>query len=141
MGQMWAPRDSPASGATRFGHDLTKRRTMETTGWRTRRYRNSRLSPKVRLGWLRPPALRLALRYICIQSHIRVKNTRCPRDGTPVLESICAVPPQSKLAYFLFRSVARMPGIQNGHKNSLEWNERPPVVSFHSNRSKPVEAC
>ena len=44
---------------------------------------------------------------------------------------------KSQLGYFLFESVAQLPGIRNGH--SLEWNERPRVVSFHSNRSNPVE--
>ena len=47
---------------------------------------------------------------------LRVKTTGCPRDGTPVLESSCAAPPQSQLGYFLFGSVARLAGIQNGHE-------------------------
>ena len=29
MGRMWAPKDSPATGATRYGHGLTRRRTRE----------------------------------------------------------------------------------------------------------------
>ena len=32
MGHMWAPKDSPAAGATRYGHGLTRRRTREKTG-------------------------------------------------------------------------------------------------------------
>ena len=39
MGQMWAPKDSPAAGARRCGHGLTRRRTREYTGWRTRKRR------------------------------------------------------------------------------------------------------
>ena len=52
----------------------------------------------------------------CLALYLRavilcVKSTRCPRDGTPVLGSSSAVPPQ-KSCYFLFGSVARLPGIQ-----------------------------
>ena len=32
MGHMWAPQDSPAAGATRYGDGLTRRRTREKTG-------------------------------------------------------------------------------------------------------------
>ena len=32
VGHMWPPKDSPVAGATRYGHGLTKRRTMEKTG-------------------------------------------------------------------------------------------------------------
>ena len=39
MGHMWAPQDSSAAGATRYGHGLTRRRTREKTGWRTRLWR------------------------------------------------------------------------------------------------------
>ena len=34
MGHMWTPKDSPAAGA--YGHGLTRRRTTEKTGRRTR---------------------------------------------------------------------------------------------------------
>ena len=46
---------------------------------------------------------------------------------------------KSQLGYFLFGSVARLPGNTVWTQNSVEWNERPRVVSFHSNRSNPVE--
>ena len=36
---MWAPKDSPAAGATRYGHGLTRRRRREKTGRRTRLWR------------------------------------------------------------------------------------------------------
>ena len=36
---MWAPKDSPAAGATRYGHGLTRRRTREKTGRLTRLWR------------------------------------------------------------------------------------------------------
>ena len=91
---MWAPKDSPAAGATRYGHGLTRRRTREKTGRRTKLWRyisgkivelmsekfqelslsrdgdgiTFRLCPKVRLGWIAPPALRLALRYVRMKS-------------------------------------------------------------------------
>ena len=95
MGHMWAPQDSPAAGARRYGHGLTinRRRTRERTARRTRLWRyisgknveliqkfqgssssrdgdiiTSRPFPKVRLGWLEPPALSFTLRYICLQS-------------------------------------------------------------------------
>ena len=95
MGDMWAPKDSPAAGATRYRHGVTRRRAREKTGRRTRLaiyfWQNcgtavsheifqessssrdgdiitSRLFPRMPLGWLAPPALRLALRYICVQS-------------------------------------------------------------------------
>ena len=32
MGHMWVPKDSPAAGATRYGHGLARRRTREKTG-------------------------------------------------------------------------------------------------------------
>ena len=99
----------------------------------------SRVSPKVRRGWLAPPALRLALRYFCMNFILCVKSTRCPRDGTPAFGSSCAVPPQKSVGLFSLRvgcSVAWKFGMDT---NSLEWNERPRVVSFHSNRSSPVK--
>ena len=39
MGHTWAPKDSPAAGLTRYGHDVSKRRTREKTGWRTTLWR------------------------------------------------------------------------------------------------------
>ena len=36
MGHLWAPQDSPAAGARRYGHGLTKRRTRGKTGRGTR---------------------------------------------------------------------------------------------------------
>ena len=60
-----------------------------------------------------------------------VKSTHCPRNGTPVFGSSCAVPPQKSvpgksqsLGYFLFGSVARLPGnsLLRMDTNSLEWN-------------------
>ena len=47
-----------------------------------------------------------------------VKSTRCPRDGTPVSGSSCAVPPQKSVGWVIFCS-SRLLGcleIQNGHK-------------------------
>ena len=32
MGHMWASQDSPAAGARRYGHDLTRRRMRERWG-------------------------------------------------------------------------------------------------------------
>ena len=39
MGRMWTPQNSPAAGATRYGHVLTRRRTREKPGQRTRLWR------------------------------------------------------------------------------------------------------
>ena len=39
MGHMWALEDSPAAGATRYGHGLTRKCTREKTGRRTRLWR------------------------------------------------------------------------------------------------------
>ena len=69
----------------------------------------------------------------------RVKSTRCPPDGTPVLESNLAVPPQNAgWIAFSSRSVGRdSKGSQapkNKKKNRLGWNERPRIISFRSNR-------
>ena len=51
--------------------------------------------------------------------------------------SSCAVPPQSQLGYFdIFDSGWLLGCLEfKMDTNSLEWNERPRVVSFHSNRS------
>ena len=95
IGHMWAPKASTAVGAMRCGHDLFDWEAYEGKYWAANetlaiyRWQNCgtdvifqessssrdddivtcRLFPKVRLGWLAPPALRLALRYICMQSH------------------------------------------------------------------------
>ena len=47
------------------------------------------LLPRVPLRWLALPTLRHALRCIFLRIiyTLCVKSTRCPRDGTPVLES------------------------------------------------------
>ena len=39
MVHLWAPQDSPAAGARRYGHGLTRRCTREKTGRRTRLWR------------------------------------------------------------------------------------------------------
>ena len=39
MGHTWAPQDSPAAGATRHSHGLSRRRTRGKTGRRTRLWR------------------------------------------------------------------------------------------------------
>ena len=39
MGHMWGLQDSPAVGATRYGHGLTRWRTRKKTGRRTRFWR------------------------------------------------------------------------------------------------------
>ena len=153
MGHVWVPKDSPAAGATRYGHCLTRRRTREKTGLQTRLWRyisgkfvelmslkfqessssrdggiiTSRVSPKVSLGWLAPPALRLALRYsyFCTKVHSLCQEHSLPTCRHPWVFSVrvgC--------------SAAWKFGMDT---NSLEWNERPRVVSFHSNRSNLVE--
>ena len=157
MGHVWAPKDSPAAGATRYGHGLTRRRTREKTGRRTRLWRyisgkfvelmseisgvvveprwrysiiTSRLFPKVRLGWLAPHALESCLALYLRENSFCVKSTRCPRDGTPVFRLSCAVPPQKSVGLFSVRVGCLE--IQVWTQNSLEWNERPRIASFHS---------
>ena len=65
-----------------------------------------------------------------------VRNTRCPRDGPPVFWSSCTFPPQMSVGLFSVRVGCSAWKIRMD-PNSLEWNERPRVVSFHSNRSNP----
>ena len=165
MGHMWAPQNSPAARATRYGHGLSRRRTREKTGRRTRLWRylygkfmelkqykfhkssssrdggiiTWRFLRRVSLGWPAPPALRLALRYICAKSHSLCQEHSLPRDGSPVLESICAVPPQKSVGLFYVRVGCSVAWNSKMDTNSLEWNERPRAVPFHSNGSNPVE--
>ena len=63
-----------------------------------------------------------------------VKSTRCPRDGTPVSGSSCAVPPQKSVGLFSVQVSCSVAWKFRMDTNGLEWNERPRVVSFHSNR-------
>lgn len=74
------------------------------------------------------------------------ETPQCPRDGTPVVGSSSTVIGQrshskKKLRCF---SACSGPVAQNSNrtqtpfyktKNSLEWNERPRIISFHSNHS------
>jgi len=65
--------------------------------------------------------------------------TRCPRDGTPVLESSYAVPRQIPV-WINLRSVCSVSVAQNFNgtqtaKTSMEWNERPRILSFYSRQS------
>ena len=84
-------------------------------------------------------SLRLALRYICMQS-----RPLCQEHSLPTWRHPC-VPIElrgtaAKVSWVIFCSGGLLGclEIQNGHKH-LEWHERPRVVSFHSNRSNPVE--
>ena len=166
MGHMWAPKDSPAAGATRYGHGLARRRTREMTGRRSKlwpyisgkfvelmswKFQESsssrdgdiippRVSPKVLLGWLATACSEACLAVYLHENLFCVKSTRCPRDGTPVFGSSCAVPPQKSVGSFSVRVSCSVAWKFSMDTNGLEWNERPPrVVSFHSNRSNPVE--
>ena len=163
MGHMWAPKDSPAAGATRYGHGLTRRRTREKTGRRTRLWRyisgkfvelmswkfqessssrdgdiiTSRLSPKVRLGWLAPPALRLALRYICMKgpsvSRAFAAHVTAPLSSGRAARSRRKI----QLGYLLFGSVVRLPG--NPEWTQTAWsgtNVLVPFQSFEPGRNK-----
>ena len=112
--------------------------TQESSSSRDGDIITSRLPPKVRLEWPTSPALRLALRYICMKI-LCVKSTRCPRDGTPVFGSSCAVPPQKSVGLFSVRAGCSVAWKFCMDTNSLEWNERPRIASFHSNRSNPAE--
>ena len=149
------------AGAQRYGHGLTKRRTMEKTDRRTRLRRyisgkklelmsqkcqessssrdgdviTSRLLPQVRLGWLAPSVLRLALRYIYVQSRSLYQEHSLPT----VFGSSCAVPPQKSIGLFSVRVGCSVAQKFKMDTNGLEWNGRPRVVLFHSNRSNPVE--
>ena len=146
MGHLWAPQDSRAAGARRYGHGLTRRRTREKTGRRTRLWRysgkivelmsqkcqesssshdgdiiTSRLLPKVRLGWLAPPALRLALRYIGMQSRSLSKALAAHVTAPPSSGRAARSRRKSQLGYFfLFGSVARLPG--NSEWTKTAWN-------------------
>ena len=146
MGHTWAPKDSPAAGATRYGYGLTRRRTREKTGRRMRLWQyisgkivelmawkfqessssrdgdiiTSRLSPKVRLEWLAPPPLRLALRYICMKIH-SVSRALAAHVTAPLSSGRAARSRRkSQLGYFLLGSVARLPG--NSVWTQTAWN-------------------
>ena len=135
MEHMWAPKDSPAAGATRYGHSLT-RCTREKTGRRTRLWRcisgkivelmswkfqessscrdgdiiTCRFSLKVRLRWLAPHALGLALRYIYMKSH-SVSRALAAHVVAPLSSGRAArFRRKSQLRCFLFGSVVALPG-------------------------------
>ena len=68
-----------------------------------------------------------------------VYSTRCPRDGTSVLESSNTVPPQDP-SRDIFGSACSGSVAQNLNrthtpKNIFEWKERPRMTSSHSNQS------
>ena len=67
--------------------------------------------PRVPLGWLVLPALRLALRYICVRSHAP-SFTRCPRDGTPVLR-VELRGPAAKVGWVIFCSARLLDCVQH----------------------------
>ena len=74
----------------------------------------SRFFPKVRPGWLAPPALRLALRYICMKTH---SLCSLPTWWHPCLR-IELRGPAAKVSWVIFCS-GRLLGcleIQNGHE-------------------------
>ena len=146
MGHLWAPQDSPAAGARRYGHGLTRRRTREKTGRRTRLWPyisgtivelmsqkcqkasssrdgdiiTSRLVPKVRLGWLAPPA------EACLAVYLHAKSFSVSRalaaHVTALLSRGRAARSRrkSQLGYFLFKSVARLSG--NSEWTQTAWN-------------------
>ena len=143
MGHLWASQDSPAAGARRYGHGLTRRSTREKTARRTILWRYisgkflelmswkcqessssrdsdiiiSRLLPEVRLGWLAPPALRLALRYICMQSsRALVAHVTAPLSSGRAARSRR----KSQLGRFPSGSVARLRG--NSEWTQTAWN-------------------
>ena len=126
MEHMWAPKDSPAAGGTRYGHGLSRTCTREKIGRRTTLWRyisgkivelmskkfwesssrdgdviTSRFSPKVRLGWLAPPALRLALRYICMKSHSLCQEHSLPTWRQPRLR-VELRGPAAKVSWVIF---------------------------------------
>ena len=58
--------------------ELMSYKVQESSSSRDGDIITSRLSPKVRLGWLAPPALRLASRYICMKM-----NSLCQEHSLP----------------------------------------------------------
>ena len=77
----------------------------------------SRLLPKMRLKWLAPPALRLALRYICMQS-----RSLCEEHSLPTCWHTCLRVelrgPAAKFSWVIL-CLGRLLGcleIQDGHK-------------------------
>ena len=70
-------------------------------------------------------AVCLHVRFLCVK-----KSTRCPRDGTPVFGSSCAVPPQKSVGLFSFRVGCSVAWKFRMDTNSMEWNERPRVRSL-----------
>ena len=98
----------------------------------------SRFFPKVRPGWLAPPALRLALRYICMKTH---SLCSLPTWWHPCLR-IELRGPAAKVSWVIFCS-GRLFGcleIQNGHKQlgmeRMTTSSLVPFQPFQPGRNK-----
>lgn len=121
MEHMYTPQNSLAVGATRYGHDLTRRlsqgkmmggernpgygslakvlnrcllKLQESSSSRNADIRASTFVPRMSRGRLALPELRHVRRSIFC-----ARSTRCLRDGTPALESSCTV--ERKIAFCL----------------------------------------
>ena len=120
LGNMWAPKDSPVAGATRYCYGLIRRRTKGKTRRRTRLWRyisgkiveprsqkfqesSSSRDGDMRLGWLAPPALRLALSYICMRSHPLCQEHSLPTWRHPCLR-VELRGPATKVSWVIFGS-------------------------------------
>ena len=105
----------------------------------------SRLSAKVRLGWLAPPALRLALQYICMKIHCLCQEQSLPTWRHPCLR-VELRGPAAKVGWVHFCS-GRLLGcleIQYGHKQlgmeRTTTNSLVPFQPFQPGRNKSRHA-
>ena len=158
MGHLRAPQDSPAAGARRYGHGLTKSRTREKMGRRMRLWRyisgkiveprsqkfqesSSSRDGDMRLGWLAPPALRLALSYICMRSHPLSRALAAHVTAPLSTGRVAWSRHKSQLGYFRFGCVLTSFGRVGtvGMERGYSWSFVPfqPVFRcVHSNYKK-----
>ena len=122
------------SGDIYFGKivELMSWKIQESSSSRDGDIITSRLSPKVRLGWLAPPAVRLALRNICMEGHSLCQERSLPTWRHPCLR-VELRGLAAKVSWVIFCS-GRLLGcleIQNGHKQlGMERTTTSSLVPF-----------
>ena len=146
MGHVWAPKDSPAAGATRYGHGLTRRRTRKKTGRRTTlaiylwqncgtdvieisgvvveprwRYHNFYTFPEGATWMARTVCSEACLAAYLHENSFSVSRALAAHVTAPLPSGRAARSRRkSQLGYFLFGSVARLPG--NSVWTQTTWN-------------------
>ena len=103
------------------------------------RYHNFQTFPEDATWMARTACSEACLAVYLHEIHSGVKSTGCPRDGTPVFGSTGAVSSQKSVGLSSVRVGCSVAWKLRMDTISLEWNERPRIDSFHSNRSNPAE--